>query len=266
MQRESDSDGHPSEPEVNDSGPTSFSVDTLEEIRQLGAVDWFPVRERNRTKDAAPENSAGQSAGRDVSMVATAKSLGALALRGDQDALLRLVIMASAAQLELWKLQKELPVLGRASEHSIGWFSFRSPLPRLGGLLREIDQLARVAVVVLKFRRLKGNLNVPANACAYKLVSYMVLAKRGLISNPRFAGWSQACQQLDPLSEQTAGEWWELGTEIAKDMFPDLDILLFGDKADAKDKDRSYSAAIHHLGLAFKDVWPMFKGIEDAKP
>jgi hypothetical protein len=70
---------------------------------------------------------------------------------------------------------------------------------------------------------------------------------------------------LNPLSEHTwKEEWWKLGKDIAKDMFPDLDKVLFGGKADPKNKDRNFDAAIHHLGMAFKVVWPLVKGIEDA--
>jgi hypothetical protein len=245
-------------------GAADFRSETIEEICQLATVPWFPVSKRAADKDKGSKTS-NELTGYEVSLVGTAKALARRVHENDHDALLRLFIMGAAAQLELWQLSKESKLLQRASKHSIFWFLPRSPFSGLGGLLKDFEKLLGIAALFLKFRKLKGNLDVPVNACAFKLLTFMVLAKRGLISNPRFAGWSEACSGLNPLSEHTwKEEWWKLGKDIAKDMFPDLDKVLFGGKADPQNKDRNFDAAIHHLGMAFKVVWPLVKGIEDA--
>lgn len=246
-------------------GASDFTVDTIEEICQLADVPWFPLGRQAEAKQAKAATTSRVS-GYEISLVQTARALAVRARGNDHDALLRLFLMAAGAQLELWQLAKESRVLQRASEHSLLWFVPRSPLIGLRGILKDFAGLFHVGSLLLRFRKLKGNLDLPVNACAFKLVTYMVLAKRGFITNPHYAeAWTKECANLPQLSESTWQQhWWPVGREIAASMFPQLDTTLFGKQADSQNKDRNYSAAIHQLGLAFEYVWPMFKGIEDA--
>ena len=217
-------------------GATDFRSETIEEICQLATVPWFPVSKRAADKDKESKTS-NELTGYEVSLVGTAK---ALANAHTKTTMTRCCGCSSWGQPRNWSFgssSKESKLLQRASKHSIFWFLPRSPFSGLGGLLKDFEKLLGIAALFLKFRKLKGNLDVPVNACAFKLLTFMVLAKRGLISNPRFAGWSEACSGLNPLSEHTwKEEWWKLGKDIAKDMFPDLDKVLFGGKADPKNK------------------------------
>jgi hypothetical protein len=249
---------------AQDFGSFDFRSETIEEISQLASVAWFPLTPRAEAEQGKLD-VPGKVAGSEVSLVATARELGIRARAGDHDALLRLFVMMAGAQLELWKLSKESKLLRRAAEHSAVWFLPRSPFRGLAMIFKEFEAFVNVAGFLLRVRRMHASLDVPVNACAFKLITYMVLAKRRLITNPRYTGWVEECEQLPKLSQRSWTEsWWPLGIKIAKDMFPDLDQMLFGQNADPKDKDRNLDAAIHHLGMACKSIWLIFKGIEDA--
>lgn len=245
-------------------GAADFSEQTLNEIGELAAFDWFPLTDRK----SVVKNGGTQDrrlSGYEVSLVGTARALAERARDDDHDALLRLFLMMAAAQLELWKLSRESKVLQTAAQHSALWFLPHSPFRGLRAIVGELEGIFQVAATIIRFRKIRGNLDIPANACAFKLLTYMVLAKRGLIQDPRHTGWAEACKALPKLSKSTwKKDWWPLGIKIGKDMFPNLDKWLFLDKADPDNKDRDLNAAIHHLGFGFEAVWPIFKGIEGA--
>lgn len=250
-------------PTAKELGASHFRTESIEEICQLATVAWFPGAKS--AKDTEKHGGSVEVTGYEVSFVDTAKALGSRARENDHDALLRLVIMAMAAQLELWQLAKNSPLLQRASQHSVFWFLPSTQIGGLGRIFKDAQNLFNVASFLLKFRKIRGNLDIPINACAFKLLAYMVLAKRGFIKDPHSVLLGDPCAKLPQLSETTWNTtWWATGKNIAKDMFPDLDVLLFGPQANPQDKERNYSAAIHQLGLAFKHTWPLFKGIENA--
>lgn len=147
-----------------------FRPETIDEITRIISVEWFPPVDVAPHKKPKP---ASLVTGYEGSLVDAVNALATKARANDRDALLRLFVITSASQLQMWKLAKERPdLVKQAAANALYWPIPFSSVPMLNNLFSQLGNMLNIGRLILNLTKAKGNLQVPANACAFKLLSY----------------------------------------------------------------------------------------------
>lgn len=240
-----------------------FRPETLEEVAFITQFDWFPSDQTHRSASDPKMIALKVPTGYEVSLVRCARSLSMQARTGDEDALLRLFVMAAAAQLELWLLMRDKPhLLEAAAQHSAAWPMFSSPFTGIASIYERSMGLFKVGRLILQSTKSQGKCAATSSICAFQLLTFMVVARRGLAPDKRYEEWTSKCMVLQPLSDKTWTDWWLLAREIANKMYPDLHKRMYGKEAGTVKK--NLGDAIHQLKTPFSSLWGLFIGVEQA--
>ena len=234
-------------------GSDGESTNLLETMRaHLKGVDWdgFGV-----TDEATPQPQTSISS---AALVRQIRTLGSSARAGDRTAMLNLFAVTSSAYTEMDSVPRAQPELFRSAfQKSIFWPTATSAVPCIAFLL-EADAKARGAGQAVKESvRSKVNLRNPVTTCAFHLLSFMALARLGLVLDARFIHWTIACGQLPPLSDEAFSQWWKVASvAIIPEMFPKLRQMVFGKNSTAEKQSQGDAvAAVRRAAISLIPVF-----------
>ena len=241
---------------------SDVSSKTVSFAKKLLNIEWFPAESNKPLLSLHSSINAGQDTVCGVdTIIDSIRKMGAKAREGngDKDAASKLFMVLVAAQIEMCSLSTAKPDLLRgAAEHSIAWVLPWSPFSGVRGWVSKLADTMGISKAISLYSKAKGNLGLPANAIAFKLLSFMVFVRQGIVRE-KYLKWESDCLKLDSLSELSLPDWWATGKKILPDMFPDLSMLIYGSE------DAEWGDSVHRVGQSFYTLWSMFLGVEKAR-
>lgn len=236
----------------------AIDSDARDEIKRLLQLQWFP-------SVLTEEPQADQAETPCASVVMQVQATGAKARMDEsptnRDAVLRLYTYSAACLIQMLLLVQKRPHFAQmAFARSLCFPAIESPVGSITSAVRLITRAVKAGRLLFELSSAKVNLGRTVNICAFQLFAFMVLARRGFVTINSAQRWVADCSALPRLSCDSVAEWWRVGKCITKEMFPDLDALLFG--ANAGSPKHYYADAVVELRRAFERMWTVFLLVE----
>jgi hypothetical protein len=182
--------------------------------------------------------------------------LGRRARENDEEALAKLLLINTAATLQLQGVAVQLPDhLRKFTERCNAWVGPVSGVPSIIGAVAEGLNKVGLGGGESEQKRKRTEFRAKPTGFAFLLLTYMTLIRFGILKN-RNETWQWRCCDLPPLDRKTVTQWWELGQDELERSFPTLHIILSrGRKLEhTLPKDR----ALQRVEQAFHKMWSWF--------